>query len=107
MTIDINDLEFETIIGILDFERTAKQKVRINCSIDYVYDRQFLDYALVTKHIEKQMIEKEFELIEEALLSLKESLKQEFPLILTLFLKISKPNILANCEVSLSETFNF
>ena len=107
MTIDINNLEFETIIGILDFERTTKQKVRINCSIDYVYDRQFLDYALVTKHIEKQMIEKEFELIEEALLSLKESLKQEFPLILTLFLKISKPNILANCEVSLSETFKF
>ena len=107
MTIDINDLEFETIIGILDFERTAKQRVRINCSIDYVYDRQFLDYALVTKHIEKQMIEKEFELIEEALLSLKESLKQEFPLILTLFLKISKPDILANCEVSLSETFKF
>jgi len=107
MTIDINDLEFETIIGILDFERTAKQRVRINCSIDYVYDRQFLDYALVTKHIEKQMIEKEFKLIEEALLSLKESLKQEFPMILTLFLKISKPDILANCEVSLSETFKF
>lgn len=107
MTIDISDLEFETIIGILDFERTAKQRVRINCSIDYVYDKQFLDYALVTKHIERQMIENEFELIEEALLSLKESLKQEFPLILTLFLKISKPDILANCEVSLSETSKF
>jgi dihydroneopterin aldolase len=105
--ISIEDLEFETIIGILDFERINKQKVRINCTIDYVYDKQFLDYALVTKHIEKQMVDKEFELIEEALLSLKSSLKREFPLISTLFLKISKPDILANCEVSLSETFKF
>jgi dihydroneopterin aldolase len=107
MTIEIKDLEFETIIGILDFERVTQQKVRINCSIDYTYENQFLDYALVTQHIEKQMLDKEFELIEEALLSLKSSLKKDFPLISTLFLKISKPDILDNCEVSLSETFKF
>ena len=107
MTIEIKDLEFETIIGILDFERARQQKVKINCRIDYTYDQAFLNYALVAEHIENEMIKNEFELIEEALLSLKSSLKQEFPLILTLFLKISKPNILANCEVSLSETFNY
>lgn len=107
MTIEIKDLEFETIIGILDFERITKQKVRINCSIEYSYDKQFLDYALVAQHIERQMNDKEFALIEEALLSLKSSLKAEFFLISTLFLKISKPDILANCEVSLSETFKY
>ncbi len=107
MQISIEDLEFETIIGILDFERVTRQKVRINCTIEYAYEKQFLDYALITKHIEDQMISREFELIEEALLSLKESLKQDFPLISTLFLKISKPDILANCEVSLSETFKY
>lgn len=107
MTIHIQDLEFETIIGILDFERITKQKVRINCTIDYTYDTEFLNYALVAKHIEEQMHEHEFELIEEALLSLKSSLKRQFPLILSLFLKISKPDILANCEVSLSETFKY
>ncbi len=107
MTIHIQDLEFETIIGILDFERITKQRIRIDCIIDYTYERQFLDYALVVKHIESQMHDNEFELIEEALLSLKSSLKREFPLILSLFLKISKPDILANCEVSLSETFKY
>jgi len=107
MTIHIQDLEFETIIGILDFERITKQKVRIDCTIGYMYERQFLDYALVVKHIESQMHDNEFELIEEALLSLKSSLKREFPLISSLFLKISKPDILANCEVSLSETFKY
>ncbi len=107
MTIEIKDLEFETIIGILDFERITKQNVRIDCLIDYNYDQEFLNYALIAEHIENEMIKNRFKLIEEALLSLKSSLKQEFPLILTLFLKISKPNILANCEVSLSETFNY
>jgi dihydroneopterin aldolase len=107
MTINIKDLEFETIIGILDFERTTEQKVRINCSIEYDYSHRFLDYALVAKHIEMQMTENRFELIEEALLSLKSSLKREFPLINSLILEISKPDILNNCEVSLSEAFIF
>jgi len=107
MLIEIKDLEFETIIGILDFERANRQRVRVNCTIEYTYDRQFLDYALVAEHIEKQMVERKFELIEEALLSLKSTLKDDFPLISTLFLKISKPDILANCEVSLSETFKY
>jgi len=107
MTIEIKDLEFETIIGILDFERTTKQLVRINCSIDYTYNSEFLNYALVAEHIEKTLYKEQFELIEEALLHLKRSLKIDFPLISTLFLKISKPDILANCEVSLSETFNY
>ena len=107
MTIEIKDLEFKTIIGILDFERTEPQKVRINCRIDYTYDHEFLNYALVAEQIKKEMLRHEFELIEEALLSLNSSLKQSFPLISTLFLKISKPDILADCEVSLSETFKY
>ena len=107
MTIEIKDLEFETIIGILDFERVRQQKVQINCRIDYTYDQEFLNYVLVAEHIENEMIKHEFKLIEEVLLSLNSSLKQEFPRISTLFLKISKPDILANCEVSLCETFNY
>lgn len=107
MQIKIKDLEFETIIGILDFERIKEQKVRISCTIGYDYDQQFLDYALVAAYIQREMKEKKFELIEEALLSLKSSLKREFPLIKSLTLEISKPDILANCEVSLSENFIF
>ena len=107
MKIQIKNLEFNTIIGILDFERITKQKVRVNCTIEYDFDKQFLDYALVAEHIKSEMVSKQFELIEEALLSLKRSLKQEFVLTSTLFLEISKPDILADCEVSLSETFEY
>jgi len=107
MKISIKELEFEAIIGILDFERVKPQRVRINCSIHYTYDREFLDYSLIARHLQEQMTEKRFELIEEALVSLKNSLKSAFPLIEKLTLEISKPDILENCEVSLSESFNF
>lgn len=107
MTITIRDLEFETIIGILDFERITPQLVRVNCGIDYSYEHQFLDYALVADHIKREMQSHQFELIEEAILSLKSSLKSDFPLINRLNLEISKPNILADCEVCLSETFEY
>ena len=107
MQIEIKDLEFDTIIGILDFERTTKQLVRVNCNIDYTYDDDFINYALVAQHIEDAMHHHKFELIEQALLLLKVSLKKAFPLIQTLRLKISKPNILKNCEVALSETTEY
>ena len=35
MKIDIENLEFKCIIGILDFERVKKQKVIINLSFEY------------------------------------------------------------------------
>ncbi len=107
MQITIKDLTFSSVIGILDFERVTPQKVVINANITYTYDQTFLNYALIAEHIENEMKREQFELIEEALLSLNRSLKINFPLISTLFLKISKPDILANCEVSLSETFKY
>ena len=103
MRIHIEDLEFQTIIGLLDFERVTPQQVIVNCTIDYTYQTEFINYAEVTKHIEKTLQKEQFKLIEEALLHLKTSLKVEFPLIKTLFLKISKPSILPNCVVCLSE----
>lgn len=104
----IEDLSFEAIIGILDFERLTPQKVVINCIIEYEFQKDsFINYADVAKHIENSMKKEKFLLLEDAILSLKSSLKEIFPLISTLSLKISKPDILHNCEVSLQEKFIF
>ena len=108
MQVHIQDLEFKTIIGILDFERTTPQKITVDLNITYQYtNNDFINYAEVSTHIEQQMQLQEFELIEDALLSLQKSLKKSFPLIEKLYLKISKPDIMSNCTVALSETFNF
>ena len=108
MTIHIEDLKFQCIIGILDFERETPQDVIINTTIDYTYTRDgFINYADVAEHIKKQMKTQQFELLEDALQHLSHSLHQEFAKISTLSLKITKPSILPDCKVSLSETFHF
>ncbi len=108
MRILIENLSFDTIIGILEDERTTEQRVVINCVIDYTYtEKQFINYTHVSDFIEKHMKTQKFELIEEALESLSHFLKQLFPAIEILTLTIYKPNILQNCTVGVQKNFNF
>jgi dihydroneopterin aldolase len=102
MKIEISDLTFNCIIGILDFERIKKQKVIINISFEYDYSKDlFIDYSEISALVKKTMKERKFLLLEDAILYI-ESLLQNSYKIYTLNIKISKPNILKNCIVSLS-----
>jgi len=107
MHIIVEDLTFEAIIGILDFERKKAQKVIVNLTIDYPYQESYLDYAQVVNIIKTTMIEKKYLLIEDALLDLSKILKEKFSTINTLNLKITKPSILQDCRVSVAETYHF
>lgn len=108
MTILIENLTFETIIGILDFERTIPQKVSIDCTINYHYSNStFINYAQVSTLIEETMQAEKFELIETAIESLSQVLKKTFPLIDELNLTVRKPNILQNCTVGVQNHFIF
>ncbi len=107
MTIYVEDLKFQTIIGILDFERQNVQNVIINLEIEYNYQKEFINYADVVELIKSRMIEEKFLLIEDALKNLSKSLKQEFKEINTLHLKITKPSILPDCKVSVAEFYSF
>ena len=102
MKIEISDLTFKCIIGILDFERIKKQKVIINISFEYEYSKDlFIDYSEISALVKKTMKEQKFLLLEDAILYI-ESLLQNSYKIHNLKIKISKPNILKNCIVSLS-----
>ena len=102
MKIEISDLTFNCIIGILDFERIKKQKVIINISFEYEYSKDlFIDYSEISALVKKTMKEQKFLLLEDAILYI-ESLLQNSYKIYTLNIKIFKPNILKNCIVSLS-----
>ena len=107
MTIHIEDLKFQCIIGILDFERVTPQDVFINLKIRYNYKDEFINYALVSELIESNMKEKKFFLIEDALENLSKNLKEEFPDIKKLTLKITKPSILPDCRVSVAHSYKF
>ncbi len=104
MKIHIENLSFKCIIGILDSERIKKQKVIVNLSFNYDYKKDiFINYAEVAILIEKTMKEKEFMLLEEAILFIEELLYKTYKNqnLNSLLLKITKPNILKNCIVSL------
>ena len=102
MKIYIEDLRFQTIIGILDFERITPQEVIINLELEYKYENEFINYADVTTLIRNSILSQKFLLIEDALLYLSDILKKEFKKINTLELKITKPSILPDCKVSVS-----
>ncbi len=107
MHIIVEDLEFEAIIGILDFEKKKAQKVIVNLEIDYQYQKDYIDYAKVVNLIKVTMIEKKYLLIEDALLDLSKILKENFSTIKSLNLKITKPSILPDCKVSVQDSFSF
>ena len=106
MTIYIEELTFDCIIGILDFERVTSQKVIINVEIEYNYEKNnFINYADVIDLIEQQMLEKKYELLETAVEELSQKIVSNYANITKLNLKISKPNIIKNAKVSLSKTY--
>jgi len=107
LQIFIEALTFECVIGILDFERTTPQKVIIDLTIEYNYEKDFINYAEVAQLIEKTMKEEKFLLIEDALNFLSQRVKENFYKIDTLFLKITKPSIMPNCRVSVAQNYTF
>lgn len=108
MTIHIEDLTFDVIIGLLDFERDKPQRVIINLEASYDYsDDKFIDYADMVLLIQNELKDKRYKLLENALIGLRQVLYATYPHLQTLSLKISKPDILAYCTVSLSKTWNF
>lgn len=103
MIIEIENLTFDAIIGILPKERITPQKVVLHAELDYEYkDGSFINYATVAETIQNNMISNKYELIEDALLALHVELKEKFNQISSLNLKISKPTILDHCDVSVS-----
>jgi dihydroneopterin aldolase len=108
MTIHIEALAFDVIVGLLDFERDRPQRVIIDLEASYDYtDENFIDYADMVFLIQNELKEKRYKLLEEALLGVKNILYATYPQLKTLTLKISKPNILPDCSVALSNRWKF
>jgi dihydroneopterin aldolase len=108
MTIRIENLRFRTIIGLLDFERETEQEVVIDLEIDYDYTPgNFLDYAAVAEAVTEHIQSERYELLEEALLGLRELLVGSFPEIRRLACRLTKPHILPHAVVSLSQEWHF
>ncbi|MCK9490785.1 MAG: dihydroneopterin aldolase [Sulfurimonas sp.] len=106
MTIHIEDLKFECIIGILDFERIKPQDVIVNILLEYNYKNGFINYAQIVQKVKDLMIKSEFLLIEDALEAINLNLTKEFAAINSINIKITKPSILRDVKVSVSKHYN-
>jgi len=108
MTIHIEALQCDVIIGLLDFERDKPQPVIVNLEASYRYEaNQFIDYAEIVDAIQEELKTKRYTLLEDALLGLKIILYARYPDLQMLWIKLSKPEILPSCTVSLSKTWHF
>ena len=108
MTIHIEALTFDVIIGLLDFERDRPQPVIVDLAASYDYsDDAFIDYADMVILIQNELKIKRYSLLENALIGVKDVLYTAYPQLKTLSLKISKPNILPQCNVALSHLWEF
>jgi len=108
MTIHIEDLHFDAIIGLLDFEREHTQRVTIDLNLNYDYTtNDFIDYADLCTLIEEKIKQARYELLEEALLELETLILSSYPQTRKLYLKISKPDILSNATVGLSQEWHY
>ena len=108
MTIHIEALSFDVIIGLLDFERDKPQRVIIDVEASYMYEsKNFIDYADMALLIKNELKQKRYELLEDALLGVKSVLYTTYPQLKSLTLKIAKPDILPECSVALSDSWTF
>ena len=100
-TIYIEALTFFAIIGILEKERLSTQKVCAD--IEIVYEKKgedFINYAQVASLVEEVMQREKFFLLEDALEKLSAEIKGAFEHILSLKLRLTKPDILENATVA-------
>lgn len=97
MKVLIEELEFKCIIGLLKRERKKTQKVLLDICL-HVNDG-FVDYSKVVKIVKKVYKKEKFLTVEESLLHVNGVLKEKFPQIEYIKIKIIKPNIISKCRV--------
>ncbi len=102
--VHVHNLVFETILGILEFERLKPQKISVDLDLFYTElpNKAYLDYMEIQEIIQNTMQEKQYLLIEDALKDLSHVLKTRYKEITELYLKISKLEISPNSQVGAS-----
>lgn len=108
MTLVIENFSFECIVGILKEERKKPQKVEITANIEYAHEKHgFLDYMKICKEIKKEFVVKKFRLLEDAAISVCNTLKTANPQIQKINIKIIKPEVRADARVGVAYKARF
>ncbi len=101
MKILIKNLKFKCIIGLLKKERTKPQKVKINLGLSFKGKKMVIDYSGVAKFIENEYKRNKYFTLEESLNDVFNKLKDNYPQITRIKMKIYKTQILRKCDVGM------
>lgn len=100
----VDGLEFDTIIGLLDFERIEAQRIRID--MEFSAD-EFIDYAKVCEFTQSEFKKRKFYKIEDALEHFSIKFKESYPSLKSFYMKISKTQIIQNAIVGVKIRKNY
>ena len=96
ITTIIKDYKFQTVIGMFDFERVAKQEVKVSLEFR---STSLIDYVAVIDFIQNFYNEQQFQSVEESLEVTSKALKDKFSSLTSLDMEILKTEILPNAIV--------
>lgn len=96
ITVLVENLEFKTIIGMLEFERNTPQIIKINARFQA---DEFIDYALVCKILKTEFDKNKFVKVEDALKYFCKFFKKKYPNLNYFYMKIIKKEIIENADV--------
>lgn len=96
ITVLIENLKLKTIIGMLEFERTTTQMIKIDAKFQA---HEFIDYALVCEILENEFNKNKFVKVEDALNYFCNFFKKKYSTINYFSMKIIKKEILQNADV--------
>ena len=96
ISVFVDNLEFDTIIGLLDFERVNSQKICVSMEFEAC---EFVDYAAVCGITQREFNENKFYKIEDALEYFAIKFKAIYPSLTKFYMKISKIEIVPNAIV--------
>lgn len=102
MTLHIEELKVQAVIGIFPEERLAPQTILIEGEFSYPFKGKYLDYVDIREFIVHSLQEGKFGLLEEALTAVHDGLKRQFSELSAVKLKFQKPDILSDCSVGAS-----
>ena len=96
ISVFVDNLEFDTIIGLLDFERVNSQKICVSMEFEAC---EFVDYATVCEITQREFNENKFYKVEDALEYFAVKFKAIYPSLTKFYMKISKIEIVPNAIV--------
>lgn len=105
--LEIENLRFSSIVGILESERTNEQEVCVNAKIFYEYTSAYLDYVSVVSCIQETIRTRAYGLLEDLIEGVCEELHTRFAMIRSIDFYIAKPQIFSHCVVGVRAQKHF